>query len=227
MPAFEHAVSLGFRYLETDVHRTADGVLVAFHDPDLSRTCGHPGQIASMTWAEISELRVAGREPIPLMRDLLDRFPDARFNIEPKSDDAVEPLASLITATHAIDRVLVGSFSHRRLHRIRRLLGDRLLTATSPPEIASLYLTGWVPGHEPLVTQVPVGAGRKEGLGHVVVVTERFVRWAHRRHIPVHVWTIDDPDEMQRLLDLGVDGIMTDRPEVLRQVLVARGAWYT
>ena len=93
MPAFEHAVSLGFRYL------------VAFHDTDLSRTCGHPGEIIDMTWAEIAELRVDGREPIPLMRDLLERWPDVRFNLDCKADSAVEPLAALIAATATIDRV--------------------------------------------------------------------------------------------------------------------------
>ncbi len=227
MPAFEHAVSLGFRYLETDVHVTADGVLVAFHDTDLNRTCGHPGEIIDMTWAEIAELRVDGREPIPLMRDLLERWPDVRFNIDCKADSAVEPLAALVAATAAIDRVCLGAFSHRRLRRLRRLCGPRLLTCLSPPEIASLRIlrsrAGVPASGSPRCRST---AGDEDSLFHVTLVNERFVRDAHRAGLAVHVWTIDDEAEMDRLLDLGVDGIMTDHPELLRQVFERRGIWH-
>ncbi len=226
MRAFEHAVSLGYRYLETDVHLTADGVLVAFHDADLRRTCGHPGEIITMPWAELAALRVDGREPIPRMRDLLERWPDIRFNIDCKSDAALEPLAQLLTDMDAMDRVCIGSFSHRRLRRLRGRLGHRLLTTLSPAEITSLWFSGWVPGNESRAAQVPPSAGRRAGLGHIEVVTQRFIRQSHDRRIAVHVWTINDRDEMHRLLDLGVDGIMTDRPEVLRDVFDERGIWY-
>jgi glycerophosphoryl diester phosphodiesterase len=226
MPAFAHAVSLGYRYLETDVHLTADGVLVAFHDTDLRRTCGHPGEIVDMTWAEIAELRVDGREPIPLMRELLDRWPDVRFNIDCKSDAALEPLAQLIRTTDSLDRVCIGSFSQRRLTRIRKLLGPRLLTCLSPQEVASLRLVGYLYGKAPRVAQVPVDAATPGAKTRLTIVTRRFVEVAHRRRVPVHVWTIDEEAEMERLLDLGVDGIMTDRPEVLRDVLEKRGLWH-
>ncbi len=187
MPAFEHAVSVGFRYLETDVHVTKDGVLVAFHDTDLNRTCGHPGEIIDMTWAEIAEL---------------------------------------IASTAAIERVCIGSFSHRRLNRLRKLCGPGLLTCLSPPEIASLRILRRVWGSNPRVAQVPITAGNEDSLFHVTLVNERFIRDAHREHLPVHVWTIDDEAEIDRLLDLGVDGIMTDHPELLRQVFERRGVWY-
>ena len=226
MPAFEHAVSLGFRYLETDVHLTKDGVLVAFHDTNLQRTCGHPGEIIDMTWAEIAELRVDGREPIPLMADLLERWPDARFNIDCKSDAALEPLAALLRSADVFDRVCIGSFSHRRLKRLRAQCGPALLTALSPTEIASLRLLHHVRGAGPRAAQVPPTAGDPDSLFHLGLATERFVRHAHRGDIPVHVWTINDEAEMDRLLDVGVDGIMTDRPELLRQVFERRGIWY-
>jgi glycerophosphoryl diester phosphodiesterase len=230
MPAFEHAVSLGYRYLETDVHLTADGVLAAFHDTDLLRTCGHSGEIIDMPWAQIAELRVDGREPIPLMRDLLERWPDVRFNIDCKADSAVEALSQLIDDTRSIDRVCIGAFSHRRLQRLRRRLGPRLLTAMSPPEVASLRLVGRLPGSTTRVAQVPTTAGRSgtdpsAGGRRIDLVTPSFVGHAHARGVPVHVWTINDDEEMGRLLDLGVDGIMTDRPELLRDVLERRGLW--
>jgi glycerophosphoryl diester phosphodiesterase len=226
MPAFEHAVSLGFRYLETDVHLSADGVLMAFHDSDLTRTCGVDGTIAEMTADELAEVRVDGRASIPLMSELLERFPDVRFNIDCKSDAAAGPLAALIRRYEAIDRVCLGAFSHARLSKLRTLLGPELLSCMSPQEVATLRLAGRTTGQAARVAQVPVRYGAATGPKGVTVVTERFVGNAHRRGVPVHVWTIDDADEMHRLLDLGVDGIMTDRPEVLRDVLIERDQWH-
>jgi glycerophosphoryl diester phosphodiesterase len=226
MPAFEHAVALGYRYLETDVHLSADGVLMAFHDPDLGRTCGVDGTIADMTADELADVRVDGRASIPTMSELFERFPDIRFNIDCKSDAAAGPLAALIRRHEAIDRICLGAFSHARLSKLRTLLGPDLLSCASPQEVVSLRLTGRVGGHAQRVAQVPVRYGAPTGPKGVTVVTDRFVRNAHRQRLPVHVWTIDEPAEMHRLLDLGVDGIMTDRPETLRDVLVERGEWY-
>ena len=226
LPAFERAVELGFVHLETDVHLSADGVLMAFHDHDLRRTCGIDASIAELSARELDDVLVDGREPIPRMTDLLDRFPDARFNIDCKSDAAAGPLVQLVRDRELLDRVCIGAFSHSRLIKIRALLGPRLITCMSPQEVARLRLAGRITGSAPRVAQVPVRAGESAVGSRVTVVTERFLRAAHRRGIDVHVWTIDDPDEMHRLLDLGVDGIMTDRPEVLRDVLVERNQWF-
>lgn len=226
LPSFERATELGYRYLETDVHLSADGVLVAFHDADLRRTCGVNATIAEMTVDQLRELRVDGREPIPLMADLLDCFPDARFNIDCKSDAAAPALIDLVRERSLTDRVCIGSFSHARLVKIRSILGSNLLTCMSPQEIARLRLTGEVSGAAKRVAQVPVRASSSWPGRRVTVVSDRFVRSAHRRGVAVHVWTIDEAAEMHRLLDLGVDGIMTDHPEVLRDVLLARGQWY-
>ena len=230
LPAFEHAVALGYRFLETDVHLSADGALVAFHDTDLRRTCGVDRRIADVTVDELAEIRVGGDATIPLMGDLLERFPDARFNIDCKADDAVDALVRLVREHDALDRVCLGAFSHGRLTRLRGLLGPGLLTCASPPEVAVLRLTGRIPARfgrgVRRAAQVPPRSGRPGGRRTIAVVTAGFVRAAHRAGIPVHVWTIDEADEMHRLLDLGVDGIMTDRPEVLRAVLVERDAWH-
>lgn len=226
LPAFERAVELGFAHLETDVHLSADGVLMAFHDHDLRRTCGIDASIAELSSQELADVLVDGREPIPTMTDLLDRFPEARFNIDCKSDAAAGPLVQLVRDRDLLDRVCIGAFSHSRLIKIRALLGPGLITCMSPPEVARLRLAGRVTGSAPRVAQVPVRAGESGAGRRVTVVTERFVRAAHRRGVDVHVWTIDDPAEMHRLLDLGVDGIMTDRPEVLRDVLIERNQWF-
>jgi glycerophosphoryl diester phosphodiesterase len=219
MPAFQRAVDLGYTYLETDVHATTDGVLVAFHDADLSRTCGRPGLISALPWSEMADARVDGREPIPLLEDLLGSFPQARVNIDCKADSAVDSLVAAIRRTGSIDRVCVGAFSDRRLRRLRAFLGPGLCTSYGPGQVAALKMSGRVAGGGQAV-QVPVRAGR------VTVLDERFVRAAHRRGLHVHVWTIDDADEMRRLLDLGVDGVMTDRPAVLKDVLMQRDAWH-
>ena len=223
LPAFEGAVALGFRYVETDVHVTSDGVVVAFHDERLDRVTDGTGDIAEHTWRELSSVRVDGREPIPLLEDLLVTWPDLRINIDPKHDAAVEPLAEVIRRCDAVDRVCIGSFSDERIAAMRVLLGPRLCTSLGPKDTTRLVAATrrLASGRfEGAAAQVPLKHGR------VPIITRQFIRGAHRLGIAVHVWTIDDPTEMERLLDLGVDGIMTDRPAVLRQVLESRGQWF-
>jgi glycerophosphoryl diester phosphodiesterase len=222
MPAFEGAVALGYRYVETDVHVTADGVLVAFHDDRLDRVTDRHGAIDELTWTEVGAARVDGVEPIPRFEDLLDAFPDLRLNIEPKSDRAVDVLADTLRRHDALDRVLIGSFVDRRVARARALLGDRVCTSMGPKGVARLLAASrgvGRPRFAEVAAQVPTS------MRGVPLVTPRFVAAAHRLGVQVHVWTIDDPAEMDRLLDLGVDGIMTDRPAVLRDVLEGRGQW--
>ncbi len=217
--AFEHAVSLGYNYLETDVHRSADGVLVAFHDSNLTRTCGVDADIGDLTWNEIAELRVDGKEPIPQMTELLERWPDHRFNIDCKTDAGIEPLVQLVRRRNLIPQVCIGSFNLFRQRRLRRRLGPNLTTALAPSEIMLLLSTGRLSGSAPRAAQVPINAGKLE------IVTERFIASAHRCNIAVHVWTINDAPTMHRLIDLGVDGIMTDDVDLLRDVLIERGRW--
>jgi glycerophosphoryl diester phosphodiesterase len=223
MPAFAHAVALGYRYVETDVHVTADGVLVAFHDDRLDRVTDRTGIIAELPWSQVREAKVDGREPIPRLEDLLGTWPELRVNIDPKHDSAVDPLAEVLLRTGAVDRVCIGAFSDKRIERVVAKVGGALCHSMGPRQVAQLAAASQgLPGGGRLrapCAQVPVSQGR------VPLVTPRFVRSAHARGIQVHVWTIDDRAEVERLLDLGVDGIMTDRPAVLRDVLEARGQW--
>jgi len=229
MPAFEAAVGLGYRYVETDVHLTADGVLVAFHDPSLDRVTDRTGLIAELPWSAVSAARVtppkgssADAAPIPLLEDLLGTWPDLRVNIDPKHDESVGPLLALLERANAVDRVCIGAFSDRRLARIRRTTNHRVCTGMGPRDIGRLWLAakGVPVGHFAApCAQVPAHAAGR------TLVDRRFLDAAHRRGLKIHVWTIDDPAEMNRLLDLGVDGLMTDRPAVLKEVLQARGQW--
>ena len=111
-------------------------MLVAFHDDDLSRTCGRPGKISELPWSEVQTARVGGKEPIPLLEDLFGHFPEARFNIEPKSDAAVMPMLETIRRTGSLERVCAGSFNGKRLKQIRSALGPRLCTSMGPLEVA-------------------------------------------------------------------------------------------
>lgn len=218
MAAFQYAIDLGYRYLETDVRVTADGVLVAFHDDDLTRTCGRPGRISELPWSQVAAARVDGVAPIPLLTDILDAWPDARVNIDCKHDAAVPALIATLHRTAALERVCIGAFDDRRLRLLRNALGPAACTSLGPFGVAAL-VAGRPLRNGARAAQVPVRQGP------VTVVTERFVERAHRHGIQVHVWTIDDADEMNRLLDLGVDGLMTDRPAVLRDVLHHRDLW--
>jgi glycerophosphoryl diester phosphodiesterase len=221
MTAFSAAVALGYRYVETDVHATADGVLVAFHDDRLDRVTDRTGLIAELPWSTVREARVDGREPIPPLEDLLGAFPGARINIDAKADASVDPLVDVLRRTDAVDRVCVAAFDDARIARLVAALPG-VCASMGPRQLVRLMGAAQrlpVGSFTGQCAQVPVRRGP------VTVVTPRFVAAAHARGIHVHVWTIDDADEMRRLLDLGVDGIMTDRPAVLRDVLTERGEW--
>jgi len=222
--AFARAVALGYRYVETDVHATADGVPVIFHDRTLRRLAGDPRGVADLRWADLATVRIGGAEAVPRLTDVLAAWPAVRFNIDVKDDAVVAPALTAVRATTAGDRVLFASFSDRRLARLRALAGPLIATSLGLRAVAALRACSLVgaPLRLPasvVAAQVPVRHGR------LPIVDRRFVRHAHRLGLQVHVWTVDDPDEMAGLLDLGVDGIMTDRIEVLRAVLVARGVW--
>ena len=222
--AFDDAVTLGYRYIETDVHATSDGKLVAFHDNDLQRTCGKPWRIEETDWSTLSTARIDGTDPIPLLIDLLTTWPDVRINIDCKSDAAMQPLIETIRRTNCLDRICVGSFSDKRLQHIRSELGTGLCTSMGPQEVIRLVLgsaTGIPisPSRHALIAQVPVRQGP------IPVVTRRSIARAHQLGLQVHVWTIDDPIVIGQMLDLGVDGIMSDATRALKDVFVARHLW--
>jgi glycerophosphoryl diester phosphodiesterase len=222
--AFEHAVKLGYTYLEIDVRATRDGVLLAFHDEVLGRVTSSVGRIAESSYVDVREALIGGREPIPRVADLLEHLPAARFNIDLKSDVAVALLAQLIESTGCHGRVCVGAFSERRLRRFRRLVSRPVATSFGPAGVA---LGRYGPGR--LARRVLAGPGDALQVPHrhrgLRIVTPQFVTRAHAAGRPVHVWTIDDPAEMEALLDLDIDGLITDRTDLLRDLLLRRGQW--
>ena len=222
--AFGRAAALGYRYIETDVHATADGVAVVFHDATLRRLTGHDARPGQLTWADLKTLRVGGAAAIPRLDEVLDAWPGLRFNIDVKAGTAVEPTLSVIRQVDAAGRVLLASFSTARLRRLRRAAGPGVPTSLSLREVAVMWAAsrsgrGWRPPASVAAAQVPWR------YGPLAVVDAPFVRFAHRHGLQVHVWTIDNPADIAYLLDLDVDGIMTDRVDVLRDVYAARGLW--
>jgi glycerophosphoryl diester phosphodiesterase len=227
LPAFAAALELGFTYLETDVRATADGELVAFHDERLDRVSDGTGELAGRTWEQVRDVRIGGREPIPRLEDVLGSFPHARFNLDVKTERAIPGLDAVLRRTRAHGRVLVTAFGERRRRAALAAVGGAEATSASSPGTA-LAVAGaslGVPGlvrwalRDVLAVQVPVRQGDLE------VVSARFVDAVHRAGAQVHVWTVDDPVQMHALLDLGVDGLITDRADVLKDVLTARGQW--
>lgn len=223
MPAFAHAVELGYRYLETDVHATKDGVLLAFHDEDLLRTCGVDVKIGEITLAESQQMKVHGSEHIPTLTEMLETWPEIRLNIDCKADSALEPLIHALGNADVRRRTCIGSFSDRRLRHLRSIFGEDLCTSMGPREVAQTRLASYV-SRAPF-TSAAHAAQVPPNQGLIPLVDRRFVEFCHQRDIHVHVWTIDDPETMHDLLDIGVDGIMTDQPATLRTVLQERGAW--
>lgn len=221
MSAFAAAVTLGYRYVETDVHVTRDGVLVAFHDATLDRVTDMSGEVRRLSYADVSRARV-GHDTIPRLEDLLGTWPDLRVHIDAKHPAAAGPLVAAVDRTGAHDRVCLGSFSDRTARALRRLTQGRTCTWMGRFGILGLRLASVgvpVPASAAACTQVPL---RRAGLP---LVDRRFVDVARRRNVGVHVYAINERPQMEHLLDLGVDAILSDRPTLLKQVFVERGLW--
>jgi len=245
--AFEHALGLGYWYLETDLQATADGVLVTFHDRTLDRVTDRGGRIARLPYQAVAQARIGGTEAIPRLDDLLAAFPDVRFNIDLKDAPVIEPLAAVLRRTRAWDRVCVTSFSASRLRTARRVLDRPVCMAASPFGISVVRFGGprgprdqrrpptHLPGTLPptLVTGAHLALAERLARTGVrcaqvpaSVATPAFVGRAHALGLQVHAWTVNSREVMHKLLDIGVDGIMTDETVALRDVLLSRGEWH-
>ena len=235
MLSFEKAVGLGYRYLETDVHLSKDGVLAVIHDATVDRTTDGSGLVRALPLAELRRLDAGyrfspdggrtypfrGRDmTIPTLAEVVETFPDVFLNIDLKQHDAalIEAMASFIEERGLHDRLLIASFTDGVIQAFRRRTEGRVATAAAAWEtrrfwLASrLRLTKFIrPAYDAL--QVPPRMGR------LTVVDRRLLAAAHGRGLQVHVWDVDEPAEMRRLLALGVDGIMSDRPDLLLEAL--------
>jgi glycerophosphoryl diester phosphodiesterase len=236
MRAFERAVSLGYRFFETDVHVTRDGVVVAFHDDRLERVTDGRGRIIDLTYAEVQQadagwwytLDGGATHPfrgrgvtVPALADILERWPDVHVNIDAKADHTVVPLMALLDRLDAFSRVCLASFSDRRLARMRHQARGAVVSSMGRVAASSAYAwsrLGRMPRLNASRVQVPMRAG-------VLRLDRRFVDAAHRAGLAVDVWTVNSEHEIRDALGLGVDGIMSDRLDLLKRMLVDRGEW--
>lgn len=224
--AFATSVGMGIRYLESDVRTTADDVPILHHDVDLIRAAHFGARIQDITWAEMSRIELPDGGRIMRLDEALTTWPGIKWSLDIKDDRSVDPAVKALLRAHALDRVCVASFSRARLHRLRADLGPEGATSATWQEALTLLR---VPGSKrlldrqwhsrpvrPVAVQVPPSA---RGLP---LLTRRSVAAAHSLGLHVNAWTINDPAQMSSLLDIGVDGIMTDRPKVALEVLRAR-----
>lgn len=224
LEAFHAAADIGYRYIETDVRTSKDGVPFVFHDPDLRRMTGHKARLEDLTAIEIGELSFSSGDAVPTLANVLESFPDLRFNIDLKDGAAIDPVARLVVQSRSTQRVCITSFSERRIEAVRRILPD-VCTGLGIGGVFKMIAT-WPlrrrasPGGA-AVLQVPL---RYRG---VALVTPNLIRRAHQIGLAVHVWTLNDRQSIEAALDVGVDGIMTDRLELLKEVLISRDLWST
>jgi glycerophosphoryl diester phosphodiesterase len=225
MRAFEAAVDMGFRYVETDAHGTSDGVAVALHDPSLDRTTDARGEVARLPWSQVKRAKIGGVEPVPLFEDLLGTWPELRVNVDVKGESGIRPVAEAIERTNAHDRVCVASFSTARRRATVKLLSRPVATSAGTREAGAFWAASAIGGGAARaltdvdVLQVPWRVGRTR------VLFGRQVLAAHAAGREVHVWTVNERAEMEALVDMGVDGLISDRADLLREVLVERGRW--
>ena len=222
LAAFKHAWALGYRYMETDMQASSDGIVYIFHDDRLERVSNGTGLFCAHSSAEIDALRLNNGEPIPRLADVLEALPHALFNIDMKREDGMKPLATFLNTHPEAHRIVAASFVGKRLKALKQLVKHPVRVTAVQNDIIRIMLIGLgMPLSAPTVLAVQVP------LSHfgIPIVTKWFVRHCHKLGIKVHVWTIDDEMVMRKLIDLGVDGVMTDRPSLLKQVCLEKNCW--
>ena len=219
LEAFEYSANLGFVFMETDVQATKDNHIVIFHDSTLKRMAGINKTISELTLNEVRSIDLKNGGKIPLLSDTLESFPELRFNIDIKTEDALVNSVQIVKDMNCLSRTCLASFSSSRLDRIRKLAGPDVCTSSGQLDIFKMMCKS-------------IGINLKETPGHcaqiptkqwgVPVLTDKFIKIARNENKLVHIWTIDDKQQMFNLIDRGVDGLMTDKPSVLKEAMIER-----
>ena len=218
--AFKYSSDLGFVFIETDVQATKDGHVVIFHDATLRRMAGVNKSIKELTLKEINEIDLLDGGKIPLLSEALETFPNLRFNIDIKTEDALEETIQIIKKMNFLDKTCLASFSSSRLKRIKHLAGPEACISSGQMDIFKMMCQSMGIGLKPTKSQCAQIPLKQWG---VPVLTKKFIEIAKKQNKLVHVWTIDDKDQMFELIEFGVDGLMTDKPSVLKEAMVEKG----
>tara|TARA_B100000676_G_C17973029_1_gene784448 strand:- start:226 stop:978 length:753 start_codon:yes stop_codon:yes gene_type:complete len=222
LKSFLGAYEIGYKYLETDVHLSKDGHLVAFHDECLDRVTNKTGLIKDLKLSDIKRAKIDNSEEIPTLIELLDNIPNCFFNIDCKSDDTVIPLIEVIKKFSLFDRVCIGSFSQKRINFIRESLGSKVKTSMGPSEILLVKVLSNLPirkSFESTYASLPI---RRYG---IELLNKKNINFLQRNNQKVIAWTINDESEMRLLIERGVDGIMTDKILLLKKILIEQNKW--
>tara|TARA_Y100000768_G_scaffold102224_1_gene74687 strand:- start:3770 stop:4513 length:744 start_codon:yes stop_codon:yes gene_type:complete len=213
--SFDYSIKIGSSYIETDVQLSSNGIPYIFHDDDLERLFHRNINFNSLHSSEIDKLMLFEKYKIPTLESTLNRFPNTFFQIDLKTDEVVLPALEIIKKTNSFDRICIASFSSKRLKKVRELY-PQICLSMGPNEVMKLLLASYglyrkkVPGN---CLQIPI---YQYG---IKLVTKRFIQFIHSIGLKIHVWTINDEETMLKLIDLGVDGIITDRPKILKNII--------
>jgi len=218
--AFKYSSDLGFVFIETDVQATKDGHVVIFHDATLRRMAGVNKSIKELTLKEVNEIDLLDGGKIPLLSEALETFPNLRFNIDIKTEDALEETIQIIKKMNFLDKTCLASFSSSRLKRIKHLAGPEACISSGQMDIFKMMCQSVGIGLQPTKSQCAQIPLKQWG---VPVLTKKFIEIAKMQNKFVHVWTIDDKNQMFELIEFGVDGLMTDKPSVLKEAMIEKG----
>lgn len=230
--ALTGCVRAGLTHIETDVHTTSDGVAVLLHDPHVQRVTNGHGPLAKMTWQQARKLRDHNGNPLVRLDEALQTFPDTRWNLDAKAWPSVNAIAQCLRRIGGRQRVCIASFSDLRLRRIRTLLGPLVTTSYGPAGIARLTAAAATNNDVAQKTILAALPDKNAGLGCVQVpvnagpiriITPKFIELCHNRGLDVHAWTINDPTQAAQLVEMGVDGIVTDIPATIADKLRTKG----
>jgi len=220
--SFQFAVDNGFKYLETDVHLTSDNKLMAFHDPTLDRVTNYEGKINDFSSTDLKKVRIKDKYRMPLMAELLESFPDSFFSIDMKCDESVIPLINLIKSNNAVERVCFASFSQDRLNFVRENLNNKCITSMGPKEIIIAKIFSYINLKKNINSHL---ASMPISRYNIKLLNKRSINYLKSLNIKVVAWTINNEFQMRNLIKLGVDGIMTDKLKLLKEILIEKNLW--
>ena len=221
LDAFNNSINLGYRHIETDVRHTKDNKLIIFHDPDLKRILGLDAKIENLNYEEIKNIKIFETHTIPLLDEALSSWPDINFNIEPKSLESAYLLKDKLKSMKNIDRICIGSFSNTKIDILRNEFKDNLCSSMTKSETILFFLNRFFSIYDNSIPclQIPMTY-----MGFRIVTSD-LVEHVHSLGKKIHVWTINDENQMIDLININVDGIMTDKPTTLKKVLQKKSLW--
>lgn len=219
--AFQKSKELGYKYIETDVQNTKDDKLVIFHDNDLIRIANKNIEISKIEYSELKKIPIFKNQKIPLFEDVINNFKSINFNIDPKSNRAAFLLQKILIERSDLDRFCIGSHYQSRLNLFQLDQFKNMATSMSRMEVLKFFINRYYSlfSMNTPCLQVPVS------FKGITIVSKKFINFVHEKNMKIHVWTVDSADTMQDLIDLGVDGIMTDRPSILKEILIKNNLW--